>query len=777
METLKRSYDKPRLLALAESLGLSSRSGRLQCPARCHDDPRGCKVDDSAAGALFECKRCGAAGSVLDLVMAARDLELREALELLGATPLPAPKPAPPRQAVDGAKLWDQLSERDHAGEAYLRGRGLEAAIPFVRFNTGALLEPPEPAKRDSAENFLNWAAGRSYRVALALQTPAGRVMSFQIRATASPGNDATGAPRATKLSLKGVSTTGLAFGDPAAAATAGAVFFTEGIADTLALLAAGQVVVGASGSDQIASLEAFVGDPKARICVLCPQNDTDPKVRLRSQDAFVELAKALRARGGIVRTLATPAELKDPAAWLERDGLEALRVALARVTSGPRSVPSAVESPQQISVPTATVIDGQLAKIIDLPDPDARPLTRSYGSLCQILRTPALSRHLFGPEILEFNEMLQLATVGRVPITDGDFGKIRERCEAKFSTSKKASLKFSTADIAQAVDQVARERTFHPVAEYLEALKWDGTPRLNAACGDWLMADMTRLNISIVRSWFISAVARALKPGCKVDNVLILVGPQGYGKSEVFRALAGPEVFSDSPIDLSSKDAFGLLQRVWILEWSELESLKRARDAESVKSFLSSRSDTYRAPYGRVTQTCPRRCVIVGTSNEREVLGDATGNRRYWIITVRDHINVDYVRDLRDQLWAEAVAAFRLNTEWDGSTVLNPVEPWWLDDTLEPDLLEIHRSHEQHDAWEDAVVAFARAHSGPLRTSEVLEQAIQKPPGQWTKADEQRIGLVLRRAGYDRQRVTSLVTGDRFWAWVSSSPAPSTPF
>lgn len=773
-EDLKRSYDRGRLLALGELLGLTTRSGRMSCPARCSEDPRGTKVDDSPGGALWECKRCGKAGSVIDLVMLAKDTSLRDALEYLGATKPPPPKALPPAVKVDGRRLWQQLAERDPAGEEYLRGRGLEAALPFVRFNVGNLPEPNVPfeERREHPEHFLNWAAGKGYRVGLALADSAGVVQTFQVRAVCDPGLDAKGAPRSTKLSVRGVTTSGLAFGDPAAAATAPAVYFTEGIADTLAALAAGLVVVGGSGSDQVGGLEGFVGDPRGRTFIVCPQTDTDPKVRLKSQDAFAYLAKALRDRGGVVRTLHCPKGIKDPADWLKRDGLDVFRAAAQKAAGGPKLVPSEepavpVGPPPRGDASEAPQTDGALAKVLEMPDSEPRPLTRSYGSLCQILRTPALSAQVFGEARLEFNEMLLVPTIGRRPFTDNDYGKIRERCEARFQTRKKSGLKFSTADIVQAVDQVSRERCYHPITEYLMSLKWDGTPRINAACGEWLNTDMTRLNIAIVRCWFISAVARALKPGCKVDTVLILVGPQGYGKSEVFRALAGTQAFSDSPIDINNKDSFALLQRVWMLEWAELESLKRARDSEAVKSFITSREDTFRPSYGRVQQTFPRRCVITGSSNEREFLGDASGNRRYWILTIRERINVAHVREIRDQLWAEAVAAFQRNTEWDGSEVFNPVEPWWLDPELESELAEVHRGHEQRDAWEDAVVKFARTQHGPFRTASVLEEAIQKPPGQWTKADEMRIGTILRRAGWSRERVPSLLDSERPWMWT----------
>ena len=425
---------------------------------------------------------------------------------------------------------------------------------------------------------------------------------------------------------------------------------------------------------------------------------------------------------------------------------------------------------------PTTTDSDGSTARVIILPATSPRGLTlRSYATLCQVLRTPACTTRFFGDRRLEFNEMLQTPVLGRALLSDAEYAAIREAIEINLAglpdsgKGQPQPLRYSPADIFQAVDQVAREHPFHPVEEYLRGLRWDGVKRLNSSCGDWLPVDPSLLNIAMVRAWFISAVARALDPGCKVDTLLILVGPQGYRKSEALRALAGDEWFSDTAIDLSTKDAYMALQRVWILEWSELEAIKRARDANAVKSFLSSRVDgPFRPPYGRAMVTLKRRCVICGSSNEQEFLGDATGNRRYWILTIQDHINLRRIAELRDQLWAEAVAAYG-----DGNHDNVHGEAWFLPDDLEQQLAATRERHEQRDAWEDTILDFAKRQRDVFTTATILGEELKKPPGQWTRADEMRVAAVLRHAGYDRDRITRLTDHHRVWAWL---PRPTTP-
>jgi putative DNA primase/helicase len=165
-----------------------------------------------------------------------------------------------------------------------------------------------------------------------------------------------------------------------------------------------------------------------------------------------------------------------------------------------------------------------------------------------------------------------------------------------------------------------------------------------------------------MARAWLIQAVARALNPGCKADTVLILRGRQGSGKSTSLSILGG-DWFRDTPIDLASKDRFSALQGAWIYELAELDSLRRA-EAQTLKAFVSSQRDSYRPSYGRNTRDVPRTTVFAGTTNDDEFLQDATGSRRWWVIETTT-CDAQTLRQDRDQLWAEAVHAYRQGEGW----------------------------------------------------------------------------------------------------------------
>jgi putative DNA primase/helicase len=378
------------------------------------------------------------------------------------------------------------------------------------------------------------------------------------------------------------------------------------------------------------------------------------------------------------------------------------------------------------------------------------RGLSCSYLSVVVVIREDRAG--VVGGR-LALNEMNRASTLDGCELRDVDLSSIRARIEERIVTYDGQPVEASAADIHAAVQQIASERSFHPVREYLSSLVWDGTPRIEFVPAAILHADDTELNRALLRRWFISAVARPMKPGCKVDTVFVLVGDQGFFKSTYFSTLGG-DWFCDTAVDIHSKDSYATLQRSWIFEWSELESLRRARDAEAVKAFLSSRRDTYRPPYGRLDVTVPRTSVIVGTTNQVEFLEDETGNRRWWPIHVRAKIDREKLASWRDQLWAEAVVLFR-----DG-------EQWWLTPDEEAALASAQEPHTATDPWTEIVLAWAAAptysapkfpdgnteppkYPPPVTTANVLRYALEKPVGQWSRFDEMRVAKILKKAKY----------------------------
>ena len=227
----------------------------------------------------------------------------------------------------------------------------------------------------------------------------------------------------------------------------------------------------------------------------------------------------------------------------------------------------------------------------------------------------------------------------------------------------------FRAADISSVVVTIAKNNHFHPLQEKIKSIEWDGAKRMDSWIVRYCGAKDSAYVRIVSRKWLISAIARLFKPGCKVDNVLVLEGEQGTKKSTLLRILCYDN-FLDGGIDIRSKDGLMSLFGKWIIEFSELEGMN-GRSADTIKAFLAKQDDKIRLPYGKTEQFFKRTCVFVGTTNKDQYLEDPTGNRRFWPIKIEKADLIRLEKD-RDQIWAEAYQAFRNG------------EKWWVDEEEE---------------------------------------------------------------------------------------------
>lgn len=276
---------------------------------------------------------------------------------------------------------------------------------------------------------------------------------------------------------------------------------------------------------------------------------------------------------------------------------------------------------------------------------------------------------------------------------------------------------------VYDAVQRVCRTNSFDCLTWYLDGLRWDGVPRLSTAASTYFEAEPVPSD-ALMRAWMISAVARALEPGCKVDHMLVLEGKQDAGKSTALKILGG-EWFRDDVVDIENKDAVIVMSQAWIYEYAELDGISRKEEV-TIKAFLTKTDDVFRPPYERATISVPRRFVFAGTTNEAHYLKDATGARRFWPVKV-NRVDLWGLAANRDQLWAEAVVAYRDGESW-----------YALDADTRAALLDVRSDRQVEDPWNNVL--------GPWLKSTTLARVTVKDAAKVIGIEDQNLSVPVQK-------------------------------
>ncbi|EJX19117.1 hypothetical protein SOJ_00560 [Staphylococcus sp. OJ82] len=237
---------------------------------------------------------------------------------------------------------------------------------------------------------------------------------------------------------------------------------------------------------------------------------------------------------------------------------------------------------------------------------------------------------------------------------TDDDDSELRAYFSMEYG------LKFNKEDLAEIVTRESRKNAYHPVKTFIESKDWDGVERVESVFIDYLGAEDSHYIRQVTRKWLIAGVTRIYEAGIKFDEMPVLYGKQGAGKSYIADRLAIGKWFKDDIDSFEGKDAKVGLQKAWIVEIAELSAMNKTV-IEQTKKFLATRVDDFRPPYARQNIESPRHCVFIGTTNKYDFLKDTTGNRRFLPVAVdaskrikslfSDELNDEVVQ----QIWAEA--------------------------------------------------------------------------------------------------------------------------
>jgi hypothetical protein len=326
----------------------------------------------------------------------------------------------------------------------------------------------------------------------------------------------------------------------------------------------------------------------------------------------------------------------------------------------------------------------------------------------------------------------------------NGYVGPIRDEIydQAWFDIQKIFHFTPGNEYFSKVVRNVAWQKQYHPVRDYLSSLKWDGKPRLD----HWLItyggAGDSQYTLAVGAIVLIAAVRRVRQPGCKFDELMVLESEQGMLKSSALRALCpSDEWFSDDlPLNVDAKQIIERTSGKWIIEASELKGMASNREVESLKAMLSRQVDgPVRLAYDRYPLEQPRQFIVIGTTNSNMYLRDETGNRRFWPVRINKFDIAGIVKD-RDQIWAEAA-----HRESEGESIRLEERHY--------DVAGVQQDRRRiSDPWEDVLTKKCGPGSGVdrIKFMEVFTCLGLGTDRQDTKAAG-RVASIMQKLGYEK--------------------------
>jgi hypothetical protein len=297
------------------------------------------------------------------------------------------------------------------------------------------------------------------------------------------------------------------------------------------------------------------------------------------------------------------------------------------------------------------------------------------------------------------------------------------------------------------ALMRLGLKNEFHPVRDYLDGLEWDGRERLDSWVCDYLGCPDKSLQKMIGRKMLIAAVRRIRSPGCKFDQIIVLEGDEGLGKSSAVEILAGTDNHSDQTIlgrHLTDKEIQEILRGKWLHEIADLKGYN-STDNEAIKAFASRAIDRARPAWGHNVVEQKRTCIEVATTNSKEYLRGEEGNRRWWPLET-GAIRLPALRRDRDQLWAEAS-----HYEAAGETLTMPEEMW-------PRMRQVQESRREHNPLADKLRdveghrvwnAVEQHEEERVASNDLMEDILKLKPKDMTTPMSKQIADAMRRNGW----------------------------
>ena len=345
-------------------------------------------------------------------------------------------------------------------------------------------------------------------------------------------------------------------------------------------------------------------------------------------------------------------------------------------------------------------------------------------------------------------------------PWTDVDDANSRAYIEKTYGLYSRQKHDDSLADLFDS-------RRYHPIKDVISALKWDGESRIPMLLTKWMGAEDTPYTREVSRLIFAGGIHRLYRPGCKFEDMPVLVGGQGAGKSSFVRFLAIEDRFYSELNTIEGKESIEAIEGSWIVEVSELLALTKTKEQEAVKAYLSRQFDKYRPAYGRRVVERQRSCAFIGTTNREQFITDKTGGRRFYPIKCSNtgYNLFDHEQECREyirQCWAEAYA--KMDT---------PFMAPFADRALKPQMEDKQQDATEEDVRVGLIEAYLDSLDGDFVCTGMLwEIALGNSYKQPEKADQTQIGLIMQNMpgwvrANDNKRNFGRFGRQRYWRRV----------
>jgi hypothetical protein len=290
-------------------------------------------------------------------------------------------------------------------------------------------------------------------------------------------------------------------------------------------------------------------------------------------------------------------------------------------------------------------------------------PLSNIANAMTMLTHDPELDG-CFQYDLMELDSVL----VRRLPGEQPPFEFPRKLSDVDISLvqvylQRHGLTQIGKTAVGDAIEAIARESAYHPIRDYFSSLTWDGVNRLDSFAHVYLGCADTQYNNTIGRLLWLQIVARIYRPGSQCDHMCILEGDQGAGKSSALAIIGGKWFSNHLPSSVIDKDFSQHIKGKMLIEVAELEAMNKA-DTNAFKGVITRRVEKYRRSFGRKESVEPRQCTFAGSTNAKVYLKDSTGGRRFWPIQT-GRIRRDLLDRDRDQLFAEAVLAFKEGAKW----------------------------------------------------------------------------------------------------------------